>query len=41
MGLRLALSSAIALAAVKVGTYAAEKIVGTDGNDQIIGKGGR
>jgi Ca2+-binding RTX toxin-like protein len=40
MGLTLALSSAIALAAVKVGTDAGEKIVGTDGNDQINGKGG-
>ena len=40
MGLTLALSSAIALAAVKVGTNAGERIVGTDGNDQINGKGG-
>jgi Ca2+-binding RTX toxin-like protein len=41
MGLTLALCSAIALAAVKVGTDADEKIVGTDGNDQINGKGGK
>jgi hypothetical protein len=41
MGLTLALSSAIALAAVKVGTDADEKIVGTDGNDQINGKVGK
>lgn len=40
MGLTLVLSSTIALAAVKIGTDAAEKIVGTDGNDQINGKGG-
>ena len=40
MGLTLVLSSAIALAAVKVGTNAGERIVGTDGNDQINGKGG-
>ena len=40
MGLTLALSSAIALAAVKVGTNAGERIVGTNGNDQINGKGG-
>ena len=40
MGLTLALSSAIALAAVKVGTNAGERLVGTDGNDQLNGKGG-
>lgn len=40
MGLTLVLSSTIALAAVKIGTNAAETIRGTDGNDQITGKGG-
>ncbi len=40
MGLTLVLSSAVALAAVKIGTDAAETIRGTDGNDQITGKGG-
>ncbi|MBA3471615.1 MAG: M10 family metallopeptidase C-terminal domain-containing protein [Rubrobacter sp.] len=40
MGLTLVLSSTIALAAVKIGTNAAETLRGTDGNDQITGKGG-
>lgn len=39
MGLTLVLSSTIALAAVKIGTNAAETLRGTDGNDQINGKG--
>jgi Ca2+-binding RTX toxin-like protein len=40
MGLTLVLSSAVALAAVKIGTEGADRLSGTDGNDQITGKGG-
>lgn len=40
MGLTLALSSAVALAAVKIGTEGDDRISGTDANDQITGKGG-
>ncbi len=40
MGLTLVFSSAVALAAVKIGTNAGETIRGTDSADQITGKGG-